>query len=164
MNMPKLSAGLLVFRSDPSGGLEVFLVHPGGPLWARKDEGAWSIPKGEYEAGEEPLAAARREFTEETSFEPPDPPFIALGSVQQRSGKVVHAWAAEASLDPSRLRSDSFSMEWPPGSGKQREFPEVDRGAWFSAAEAKRRIVPAQKPFIEALERLCAAGGGRPLG
>src|SRR5205809_7696023 len=115
--MPKRSAGLLMYRRS-RGSLEVLLVHPGGPFWMKKDEGAWSIPKGEYEAGEEPLAAARREFTEEASFEPPGPPFIPVGSVQQRSGEVVHGWAAEASLDPSRLRFDSFCMAWPPGSGK----------------------------------------------
>lgn len=129
---------------------ELFLVHPGGPFWAKKDLGSWSIPKGEYESDEDPLTAARREFNEETGFDT-DGEFIPLGQVKQKSGKVISAWAVEGSVDASAIRSNTFSMEWPPRSGRQAEFPEVDRGGWFSAAEARLKLNPGQVPFIEAL-------------
>jgi len=149
----KQSAGLLVFRAGPDG-VEVLLVHPGGPFWAKKDEGAWSIPKGEMDDGEDALVAARREFREETGFVVGD---VArpLAPVRLSSGKVVHAWAVPGDADPALLRSNTFSMEWPPRSGRSQEFPEVDRAAWFSLAEAKRKIAAGQLPFL--LEFECTA-------
>src|SRR5215204_3230706 len=147
--MAKKSAGLLLFRRTPAG-VEVLLVHPGGPLWAKKDEGAWSIPKGEIDADEEPLAAARREFEEELGS-PVSGEFIALAPIRQASGKVVHAWAVEADFDPATFTSGMFSMEWPPRSGRQQEFPEVDRAEWFSIDDARRKINKAQ---IELLDQL----------
>ena len=151
--MSKQSAGILPYRHI-QGRLEVFLVHPGGPFWARKDAGAWSIAKGLFGDDEDPLAAAKREFREETGFEPAGE-MIALEPVRQPGGKLVHAWAMEGDFDPSLLRSNMFSMEWPRGSGQQREFPEVDRGAWFSLEEAGRKILPGQAPFLgQLLERL----------
>jgi predicted NUDIX family NTP pyrophosphohydrolase len=152
--MPATSAGLLVHRETPAG-VEVLLVHPGGPFWARKDLGAWSIPKGETSPGEDELAAARREFREETGFAI-DGTAIALGEVKQAGGKLVHAWAVRGDLDASAIRSNTFELEWPRGSGKRRTFPEVDAAAWFSIAEARRRILPAQAAF---LDRLLAALG-----
>ncbi len=149
--MPKESAGLLLYRRVREG-VEVLLVHPGGPFWARKDLGSWSIPKGEIEAGEDPLEAARREFREETGQEPPARVSL-LGSVRQSGGKIVHAWAAEADLDPASVRSGSFVLEWPPGSGERREFPEIDRARWFPLAEARRKILKGQIPFLDALAR-----------
>jgi predicted NUDIX family NTP pyrophosphohydrolase len=149
--MPATSAGLLLYRVG-ARGLEVLLVHPGGPFWQRRELGAWSIPKGEVEAGEDLLAAARREFFEETGFAA-EGPAHALGCVRQRSGKQVHAWAVSGDVDPAALRSNCFQLEWPPGSGQQRAFPEVDRAAWFSLPEARRNIVPAQAAFLDALER-----------
>jgi len=143
------SAGLLLFRRTPAG-VEVLLVHPGGPLWAKKDEGAWSIPKGEIDADEAPLAAARREFEEELGS-PVSGQFIALAPIRQASGKVVHAWAVEADFDPATFTSGMFSMEWPPRSGQQQEFPEVDRAEWFSIDNARRKINKAQ---IELLDQL----------
>ena len=149
--MPKsASAGLLLYRRSP-GGLEVFLVHPGGPFWAKKDLGVWSIPKGELEPDEDPLAAARREFEEETGFQISGE-FRPLAPLKQPSGKTVYAWAVEGDWDPSGLKSNTFSLEWPPHSGLQREFPEVDRAAWFPLDEAKRKILPGQVGFIESLE------------
>jgi predicted NUDIX family NTP pyrophosphohydrolase len=153
--MPKaerLSAGLLLFRTT-ARGLEVLLVHPGGPFYARKDLGVWSIPKGLPEAGEELLAAARREFAEETGFAASGP-FESLGTVLQKNGKRVHAWAARGDADPAELRSNHFELEWPRGSGVKRSFPEVDRAAWLSLDEARRKIVPAQAELLDALERL----------
>jgi predicted NUDIX family NTP pyrophosphohydrolase len=147
--MAKKSAGLLLFRRTPAG-VEVLLVHPGGPLWAKKDEGAWSIPKGEIDADEEPLAAARREFEEELGS-PVSGEFIALAPIRQASGKVVHAWAVEADFDPATFTSGMFSMEWPPRSGRQQEFPEVDRAEWFFIDDARRKINKAQ---IELLDQL----------
>ena len=147
--MAKASAGLLMFRLR-KGELEVLLVHPGGPLWARKDEGAWSIPKGEFPASEERLAAAQREFEEETGCRAQGP-FIPLTPITQRSGKVVHAWAVEGACDPAQLRSNLFSLEWPPKSGKQQEFPEVDRAEWFSVPVALQKIIPAQRGFVNQL-------------
>lgn len=148
--MPKRSAGLLMYRRN--NGLEVFLVHPGGPFWAKKDLGVWSIPKGEYAAGEEPLAAARREFEEETGF-PAEGDFIDLGTVEQASGKIVSAWAFAGDCDPQNLRSNSFEMEWPPRSGRKMEFPEVDRGGWYSIEDARRYLLAGQQVFLDRLLR-----------
>jgi len=147
--LAKRSAGLLLYRRR--NDLEVFLVHPGGPFWAKKDLGAWTIPKGEYESDEEPLAAAKREFTEETSFTA-DGEFLELGTVTQKSGKVVSAWAVEGDCDPEKLVSNFCPVEWPPRSRRMIEIPEVDRGAWYGMEEAGQRIFPAQKPFLERLE------------
>jgi predicted NUDIX family NTP pyrophosphohydrolase len=133
--------------------LEVFLVHPGGPLWARKDVGAWSIPKGEFITGEEgPLEVAQREFTEETGLAAAGP-FLELGDVKQPGGKIVTAWAFEGDFDPVNLKSNTFTMEWPPRSGRQTEFPEVDRGAWFSIDDARSRLLKGQIPFLDRLAR-----------
>ena len=147
--MARKSAGLLLFRRTPAG-VEVLLVHPGGPLWAKKDEGAWSIPKGEIDADEAPLAAARREFEEELGS-PVSGQFIALAPIRQASGKVVHAWAVEADFDPATFTSGMFSMEWPPRSGQQQEFPEVDRAEWFSIDNARRKINKAQSELLDQL-------------
>jgi len=149
--MPKQSAGLLLFRAG-AAGLEVLLVHPGGPFWARKDDGAWSIPKGEFADDEEPRAAAAREFAEETGYVAGGE-MRALTPVKVPSGKIVHAWAVRGDADPAMLRSNTFSMEWPPRSGRRQEFPEVDRAAWFSIAEAKQKITPGQLPLLIELER-----------
>jgi predicted NUDIX family NTP pyrophosphohydrolase len=145
--VPKQSAGLLLYRRRERV-LEVFLVHPGGPLWARKDE--WSIAKGEFEPGEDPLTAARREFHEETGCRV-EGPFHPLAPVRQPGGKVVFAWAVEGDLDPASLCSNSFTMEWPRGSGRVQEFPEVDRGAWFPLEEARQKIFRGQENFIDQL-------------
>jgi predicted NUDIX family NTP pyrophosphohydrolase len=153
--MKKRSAGLLMYRHN-GGTLEVLLAHPGGPFWAKKDLGAWSIPKGEYDDTEAPLAAAQREFLEETGFTGVAP-FIALGELKQPSGKVVTAWAFAGNCDPAAMTSNTFEMEWPPKSGKRQTFPEVDRVAWFDTEEARRRINQGQREFIEALQRLLDA-------
>ena len=151
--MPKpTSAGLLLFRRT-SGEIQVLLAHPGGPFWKHKDAGAWTIPKGEIEPGEEPLTAARREFSEETGSIV-DGTFRPLGSVRMRSGKVVYAWACEGDIDPATIRSNVFTMEWPPRSGRQQQFPEADRAAWFPLAEARRRILSAQAPLLDHLKAL----------
>lgn len=149
------SAGLLFFR-DKGDATEVFLVHPGGPFWAKKDDGAWSIPKGEFVEGEEPLAAAKREFEEETGFPAAASvsQFEPLQPVRQPSGKTVYAWAARGDVDASAIRSNTFSIELPKGSGKLREFPEVDRAAWFSLAEARRKILKGQVPLLDDLEKM----------
>jgi predicted NUDIX family NTP pyrophosphohydrolase len=147
------SAGVLLHRRT-GNGLEVLLVHPGGPLWARRDAGAWSIPKGEYEPGEDALAAARREFAEELGTPAPDGPVRDLGEVTQKSGKVVRAWAAAGDLDAGAIASNTFGLEWPPRSGRIRQFPEVDRAEWFTLAEARARINPAQVALLERLEEL----------
>jgi predicted NUDIX family NTP pyrophosphohydrolase len=144
------SAGILLYRRAGEG-VEVLLVHPGGPFWAKKDAGAWSIPKGEYEAAEGALAAALREFEEETGTAPAPERLADLGSVKQRSGKVVSAWAAEGDLDAGAIRSNTFTLEWPPRSGQVREFPEVDRAAWFGLEDARERINPAQAAFLDRL-------------
>ncbi len=144
----KQSAGILLYRRRDA--LEVFLVHPGGPFWAKKDLGAWSLPKGEFEEGDDPLAAAVRELTEETGFAIAGE-LLPLEPVRQPSRKTIHAWAIEGDCDPAELRSNLFSMEWPPKSGKQAEFPEVDRGAWFTIEEARKRIIGGQSPFLDQL-------------
>ena len=149
--MAKRTAGILLFREAP-GGLEVLLVHSGGPFWARKDEGAWTIPKGLVDEGEEPFDAAKREFREETGGSP-DGEAIALQPLRQPSGKVIHAWALRGAFDPATLTSNTFLMEWPPGSGQQREFPEVDRAGWFSMEEAGRKILKGQAPLLRDLLR-----------
>jgi predicted NUDIX family NTP pyrophosphohydrolase len=148
--MPKpTSAGILLYRFR-DGRLEVLLAHPGGPFWARRDAGAWTIPKGEVAQGEEPLSAARREFEEETGYRPPGP-FVALTPVRQRSGKRVQAWASPGDFDPRCLRSSTFEMEWPPRSGRTAEFPEVDRAAFFSLDEAREKLNPAQTAWLDEL-------------
>jgi predicted NUDIX family NTP pyrophosphohydrolase len=147
---PRQSAGLVPFRRS-AGRLEVFLVHPGGPYWARKDRGAWSIPKGEFSAGEDPLDAAVREFREETGLEA-TAPFLPLAPIRQAGGKVVHAWAFEGDCDAGSIRSNTFTLEWPPGSGRSREYPEVDRAAWFEWPEARERILPSQVPLLDQLK------------
>lgn len=150
--MAKQSAGIVLFRRR-DGQLQVFLVHPGGPFWARKDTGAWSIPKGEFE-DEEPLIAAVREFREETGFELTTGDVRALGSARQSGGKVVHAFAVEGDLDPAALSSNTFTMEWPPRSGREQEFPEVDRGGWFTLNEARTKLHKGQIALIERLEAI----------
>ena len=150
--MPKTSAGLLVYRHGDAG-IEVLLVHPGGPYWAKRDEGAWSVPKGEFEPGEDPLEVAVREFAEEIGSEPPDPATaVSLGELRQPSGKVVSTWAVEGDLDVSESRSNTFEMEWPPRSGRTREFPEVDRAAWFDLPAARRKLLRGQVGFLDRLE------------
>jgi predicted NUDIX family NTP pyrophosphohydrolase len=146
-----LSAGVLLFRRV-GGVVEVLLVHPGGPFWAKKDEGAWSIPKGEHGPDEDASEAARRELFEETGVQVEDE-LIPLGSLRQPSGKIVAAWAVERDWDPSQLRSNMFVLEWPPRSGKKREFPEVDRAEWFTLETAVRKILTGQAEFIERLAR-----------
>jgi predicted NUDIX family NTP pyrophosphohydrolase len=153
--MAKRSAGLLMYRRAISGEVEVLLVHPGGPFWAKKDKGAWSISKGEYADGEQPLDAAKREFEEETGFSAQGE-FLELGQVQQSGGKVVSAWAFAGDCDPAKLVSNRFSMEWPPRSGRMIEFPEVDRGGWFAIQDAKEQILKSQAPFLDRLQHLLA--------
>jgi predicted NUDIX family NTP pyrophosphohydrolase len=147
----KQSAGLLMFRGMEDA-YEVFLVHPGGPYWSKKDEGSWTLPKGEYEDGEEPLGAAQREFQEETGFIA-SAPFLELGSVRQKSGKVVLAWAFEGDCDPAKLVSNTCEVEWPPRSKKRILIPEVDRGAWFSPTDAAIFIREEQRPLLLRLEQ-----------
>jgi predicted NUDIX family NTP pyrophosphohydrolase len=149
--MPARSAGILLYRRS-ADGLEVLLVHPGGPLWARRDAGAWSIPKGEYSGNEDPAAAARREFAEELGSPAPADLPIDLGEVRQRGGKVVRAFGAPGDLDVSAIRSNTFTLEWPPRSGRMSEFPEVDRAQWFALAEARERMNPGQLPLLERLQ------------
>lgn len=151
--MPKQSAGILLYRRS-GRNLEVMLVHPGGPFWAKKDDGAWSIPKGEFDDPESPLQAALREFKEELGANPPAGEPLSLGSARQPSGKLVYAWALEGDFDPAALRSNTFSLEWPPRSGRQIEIPEVDRAAWYSLHDAERKILPGQAAFLAALARL----------
>lgn len=147
--MPKRSAGLLMYRQR-NAGIEVFLVHPGGPFWAKKDLGAWTIPKGEYTDAEEPLAAAIREFREETGFTAQGN-FLPLGEIRQAGGKLVTVWALEGDCDPAALVSIPFEMEWPPRSGQRASFPEVDRGAWFSLSDARAHILASQQPVLDRL-------------
>lgn len=145
----KKSAGLLMYR-HAAGELQVLLAHPGGPYWQNKDDGAWTLPKGEYEAPEEPLAAACREFAEETGVEPA-PPFLPLGEVMQKSGKHILAWAFAGEFDPAQLRCNTFEMEWPPRSGRRQSFPEIDRVEWFTVDAARHKLIAAQLPLLARL-------------
>jgi predicted NUDIX family NTP pyrophosphohydrolase len=161
--MARRSAGILLHRDGPEGR-EVLLVHPGGPFWARRDDGAWSIPKGEYDEGEEPRACALREFEEElgSALEHAGE-LVELGEVRQRNRKVVTAWAAEGDLDPAAVRSNTFSMEWPPRSGRRQEFPEIDRAEWFGLARARVKLVEAQSAFVDRLEERLSAATRRAM-
>jgi predicted NUDIX family NTP pyrophosphohydrolase len=154
-----VSAGLMLFRRGPRG-VEVFLAHPGGPFWQRRDDGAWTIPKGVVAEGEALLDAARREFTEETGLVPRGP-YLALGSIRQKAGKTVHAWAWEGDADPAQVTSNTARTEWPRGSGRWITYPEVDRCEWFDPATARVKINPAQAAFIDRLETLLE-GARRP--
>ena len=147
----KKSAGLLMYRTQ-QGSPQVLLAHPGGPFWRGKDEGAWTIPKGEYEETEQPLSAAQREFTEETGFEAA-PPFVPLGEIVQKSGKRITAWAFAGDCDPGQLRCNTFELEWPPRSGRRQSYPEIDRAEWFGLDEARRKIIPAQRALLDRLEK-----------
>lgn len=147
----KMSAGLLLFRYI-AGELEILLVHPGGPYWTKKDEGAWSVPKGEFTEGDDPFEAAKREFQEETGQKPPTRDAMALRPLRQPSGKLIFAWAVKGDFNTATLKSNTFSMEWPPGSGRQEEFPEVDKAEWFSLEEAKRKISKGQVKLIEQIQ------------
>jgi predicted NUDIX family NTP pyrophosphohydrolase len=155
--MPKISAGLLMYRIR-DGVLQVLLAHLGGPLFGNKDEGAWSIPKGETEPGEELLCAAQREFEEETGVKPSGP-FVPLASIRQKGGKIVHAWAFEGDLDPAGIQSNTFTMEWPPHSGRQEEFPEIDRAEFFDVETATRKIHAGQRGLVMELEMLLRTEG-----
>ncbi len=148
--MPKLSAGLLLHRAR-DGMVEVVIAHPGGPFWARKDDGAWSIPKGEYTAAEDPWGAAQREFAEEIGLPVPSGPRIDLGAMKQPGGKVVTAFAVQGDLDLTEARSNTFELEWPRGSGRMREFPEVDRIDWFPVAQARAKLLKGQRAFLDVL-------------
>jgi predicted NUDIX family NTP pyrophosphohydrolase len=157
--LPKRAAGILLYRRG-ARGLEVLLAHPGGPLWAKKDAGAWTIPKGQFGEDEAPLAAAVREFEEEMGSAPAARDFASLGAVKQPGGKLVHAFAAEGSFDVAGVKSNLFEMEWPPKSGRSAEFPEVDRAAWFTIDDARLKILKGQEPFVERLLALLAGGRG----
>lgn len=147
--MAKQAAGILLYRRGPRG-LEVLLAHPGGPLWSRKDLGAWTLPKGQFNGDERPIAAAKREFEEEMGS-PPAGEFVEIGSIKQPSGKVVHAFVAESDFDVATVQSNLFSLEWPPKSGQHAQFPEIDRAAWFSVDEARQKILKGQAPFLDRL-------------
>jgi predicted NUDIX family NTP pyrophosphohydrolase len=151
-DMAKNSAGLAMYRRK-NGAVEILLVHLGGPFWARKDKGAWFLPKGEVENGEEPFAAAKREFQEETGLEAKGP-FVELGSVKQKSGKTVAAWGFEGDCDPAVIHSNTFTLEWPPKSGKQREFPEIDRAAFFSFEAAREKMHPVELELFTRLKKI----------
>ncbi|HEV7176777.1 MAG TPA: NUDIX domain-containing protein [Solirubrobacteraceae bacterium] len=151
--MPRRSAGLLVHR-ERSGEREVLLVHPGGPMWAKRDAGAWSIPKGEYDSSEDPLAAAKREFEEELGTAAPDGPVKDLGEIKQKSGKIVSAWAVAGDLDVTEITSNTVEVQWPPRSGKMLEIPEVDRAEWFPIHEAREKINPAQAELLDRLAEI----------
>lgn len=155
--MTRRSAGILLYKGE-GDDLRVLLVHPGGPFWRRRDDGAWTIPKGEYEPDEDAEQAARREFAEEVGSVP-DGPLQSLGEVRQRGGKIVTAFALRGEFDVATLRSNTFALEWPPRSGRTATFPEVDRAAWFTLAEARTKILPSQQPLLDELARLC---GGEP--
>lgn len=152
MALPRVSAGLLMYRIQ-DGNLQVLLAHPGGPLFKNKDEDNWTIPKGELDPGEDMLEAAKREFEEETGIKP-NGPFTALTPIKQKGGKIVHAWAFEGDCDPTKITSNNFTMEWPPKSGQQKEFPEIDRADFFDLATASLKIKAAQMPLVEECERL----------
>jgi len=156
--MPKLSAGVLLYRSG-GGIVEVLIAHPGGPFWARKDNGVWSIPKGEYTEGEDPWTAAQREFSEEIGLPVPAGPRIDFGPLKQPSGKVVTAFAVQGDLDVTEARSNTFELEWPKGSGTMREFPEVDRVSWFAVAQARTKLLKGQRAFLDRLMRHPALAG-----
>jgi predicted NUDIX family NTP pyrophosphohydrolase len=160
--MAKISAGILLFRTRPAG-VEVMLVHPGGPFWAKKDAGSWSIPKGLADEGENLLAAAKREFLEETGMAI-EGEFLDLGRHKQAGGKTIVAWACEADFDPAKLRSNTFAIEWPPRSGRTAEFPEVDRAAWYSIDEAPEKINKGQAPIIAALVKRLEGEARDPKG
>lgn len=149
--MAKRSAGLLLYRSGDDGAVEVLIAHPGGPFWARKDDGAWSIPKGEQPDGEDPWSTARREFVEEIGLEPPDGERLDLGVVRQAGGKTVTVFAVRGDLDVTGARSNTFEVEWPPRSGRLREFPEVDRVGWFGVEQARTKLLPGQRPVLDRL-------------
>jgi predicted NUDIX family NTP pyrophosphohydrolase len=150
--VPRRSAGLLLYRRTPEGEVEVLLAHPGGPAWASRDLGAWTVPKGEFDAGEDDgLAVARREFEEETGHAPPDGEAIPLGEIRQKGGKLVQAWALEGDLDPATAESNTFPFQWPPGSGRWITIPEIDRVEWFAPDEARRRLKDTQTPFVDRL-------------
>ena len=151
----KESAGILMYRIRGSA-IEVFLVHPGGPFWAKKDAAAWSVPKGEFDKDEDPLAAARREFREETGLDV-EGEFVALNPVRQAGGKLVRAWAVQGDCDPALIRSNLFTMEWPPRSGRRRDFPEIDKAGWFGLEAAKEKILKGQVVLLEELERKITA-------
>jgi predicted NUDIX family NTP pyrophosphohydrolase len=155
--MARQSAGILLHRRR-NGAPEVMLVHPGGPLWSRKDDGAWSIPKGEFEPGESAEAVALREFREETGCDAPDGERVALAPCRQKGGKLVLAFAVAGDCDAQAVRSNSFSLEWPPRSGRMQEFPEIDRAGWFGVDEARRKIMPGQAPLLDELARLLENG------
>jgi predicted NUDIX family NTP pyrophosphohydrolase len=155
--MTRKSAGLLLYRQT-GDGVQVLLAHPGGPMWAKRDEGAWTVPKGEIEAGELPIEVARREFEEETGHPAPAGEMRPLGEVVQKSGKVVVAWAARGDLDPAAARSNTFPLEWPPGSGNWTDVPEIDRFEWFAPEDARRRLNPAQAPFVDRLVEMLEGG------
>jgi predicted NUDIX family NTP pyrophosphohydrolase len=156
--VPRVSAGLLLYREGPAGAVEVLLVHPGGPLWARKDAGAWSIPKGEYGEDDDPAVRAEEEFAEELGQRAPPGPRLDLGEVRQAGGKRVRAWAVRGDIDAGATTSNMFEMEWPPRSGEHRTFPEVDRAAWFSVAEARTKLLAGQLPLRERLESIMGSG------
>ncbi|HYQ01450.1 MAG TPA: NUDIX domain-containing protein [Polyangiaceae bacterium] len=153
---PKRSAGILLYRRQ-EGRIEVLLVHPGGPFWGNKDQGAWFIPKGELEEGEQPLSAAMREFREELGFEPPSGTPLDLGTVKNKSGKLIYAWALQGDFDLAGFKSNTFTLEWPPRSGKMREFPEIDRAAFFSLPDAEPKLHSAELPLLERLRTLLDA-------
>jgi predicted NUDIX family NTP pyrophosphohydrolase len=152
----KTSAGILLYRIN-AGVLEVLLVHPGGPFWAKRDQGAWSIPKGEFDVDDEPLQAAKREFFEETGSTV-DGAFIELKPLKQPSGKLIYGWAVSGNIDASSIKSNTFSMEWPPRSGKQQFFPEIDRAEWFAVPQALEKLIPGQHGFVDELRRKLEAG------
>lgn len=153
------SAGILLHRAGREGR-EVLLVHPGGPMWARRDAGAWSIPKGEYLDGEDPVAAARREFEEELGTAPPPGETADLGEIRQKGGKLVHGWALAGELDPSTVVSNTCEVEWPPRSGKRIAIPEIDRAEWFGLVQAREKINSGQVPLLDRLEELLGSSGG----
>lgn len=155
--MPKLSAGVLLYRIADDG-VEVLLAHPGGPFWARKDDGAWSIPKGEYAEPEDPWLAARREFREEIGLDVPDGPRVEFAPIKQPGGKIVTAFAIRSDLDVADMVSNTFELEWPRGSGRIREYPEIDRVAWLSVAQARSKLLKGQQPLLDRLVELVAGG------
>ena len=157
--MAKQSAGIVLYRNGKHG-IEVLLVHPGGPYWAKKDSGAWSIPKGEFTEEEEALAAARREFSEELGQPVPDGELLPLGTVKQPGGKIIHVWALSGDMDCAQVSSNTFLMEWPPKSGMQQAFPEVDRAAWFAMDKAALKLNRGQVPFIQSLAKLLGGADG----